>query len=158
MVCVANARHVLADVGPGGATVLTNLDVAVVSSDPQDARYLRRLSHGYDVAVSGITIVLGSHRVFAWHAHDRQCAAIDLFREIGCGRPGITTVHRSEQPVAADIHDARVVRRKMNRGAPVITIGFTGGWRRHHVRLETCTETLCSGKRSECIRSRRTFR
>src|SRR5687768_18453633 len=59
MVSVSDARHVLADVGPGGAAVSTDLNVAVVSSDPQYAWDLRRLRHRHDVTVSGITVEIG---------------------------------------------------------------------------------------------------
>src|SRR5687768_5807843 len=153
MVSVSDARHVLADVGPGGAAVSTDLNVAVVSSDPQYAWDLRRLRHRHDVTVSGITVVLGRHRVFARHAHDRQRAAIDLFREIGSSGPRVAPIHRSEQTIAADKHDPRIVRRKMNRRAPVETIGLADGRCRNNVRWKTSgaatTESLRRRKLSK---------
>src|SRR5688572_18811061 len=153
MVSVSDARHVLADVGPGGAAVSTDLNVAIVSSDPQYAWDLRRLRHRHDVTVSGITVVLGRHRVFARHAHDRQRAAIDLFREIGSSGPRVAPIHRSEQTIAADKHDPRIVRRKMNRRAPVETIGLADGRCRNNVRWKTSgaatTESLRRRKLSK---------
>src|SRR5712691_5023315 len=89
---LANAGHVLRYVGPGGATIATDLDISVVGSHPQDAWDNWRLSDGYDVAIAGVAVVLRSHRIFSRHAHDRQRIAIDVLREINCRGPRIASV------------------------------------------------------------------
>src|ERR1051326_1231968 len=76
---LADARYVLGNVGPGGATVATDLNVAVVSARPETAGNLRRLSDSHDVTVAGVTVVLRRHRILTGHSHDRKRVAIDLF-------------------------------------------------------------------------------
>src|SRR5262249_47558068 len=89
---LADARHVLRNVGPGGAIVFTDLNVAVVSADPEYAGKLRRLADSHNVTVTGVAVVLRRHRIFSGHTHDRQRAAIDRFCEIDGRRPGVTAI------------------------------------------------------------------
>ena len=56
-------------------------------------------------------VVLRELRLVAGDAHQRDLAAVDLFREVGARDPGVALVVRLEQPVAAEPHDLRVVRR-----------------------------------------------
>ena len=89
---LADSRNVLRHVGPGCTTIATDLDVSIVSTHPKYSRHFGRLSYSHDVTVTGITVVFRGHRIFAGHAHDRQCVAIDLFCEIGGGGPGVAAV------------------------------------------------------------------
>src|SRR5262249_8954628 len=107
---VADARYVLGDVGPGGATVATYLNVTVVSTRPENAGDLRRLSDSHNVTVARVTVILRRHRILAWHTHDWKRVAIDLLGQIDRSGPRIAAVHRAEDAVAADIDQARVVR------------------------------------------------
>src|ERR1051325_8593052 len=132
---VADTRHVLGNVGPGGAEIATHLNIAVVSPDPDKSRNLRRLGYSHNVTVTRVTIMLRRHRILAGHAHDWKRVAIDLLGEIDRCGPGVAAIHRAEKPVTANPDEARVVRREMNRRIPVETKDFIRGRRRHDVRL-----------------------
>ena len=56
-----------------------------------------------------------------------------LFRQVRRRRPGVAAVVRAEQPVAAEIDRARVVRRQDERRAPVEAEVRAGRRRRHDV-------------------------
>src|SRR5690349_7454714 len=89
---VADARHVLRNVGPRCATVFTDLNVAVVRSHPEYSRQFRRLRNSDYVAIAGVTVVLRGHRILAGYSHDRKRVAIDLLSEIGRRGPGVAAI------------------------------------------------------------------
>src|SRR5215213_11874125 len=133
---LADARHVLRNIGPRCATVFTELNVAVVSSNPEYSRQFRRLSNSHDVTVTGVAVVLRGHRILAGHAHDRECAAIDLLAQIDRCRPRLAAIHRSKELVAARVDHSRIVWRKMNRRVPVETKHLIRGWWGNNVRRQ----------------------
>src|ERR1051325_2653634 len=109
VVSFADAGNFLRHVGPGRAAVTTYLNIPVIGPRPKYAGNLGRFSYRYNIAVAGVAIMLGGHRILAGHSHNRQRVAIDVFREIDRRGPGVATVHGPEEPVSTHIQNSRVV-------------------------------------------------
>ena len=129
--CVSfgTAGNLVDDVLPGVAAVAAHLEVAVVGADPDrlpgttgDSLIVTMLL--YDAAPScfdAIGAVPGD-------AHDRPIVAADVPGQVRRGHPRVAAVVRTEQPIAAEIDRARVVRREDERRVPVEAV--VRAWRR----------------------------
>src|ERR1700752_335455 len=110
---LADSRHVLRDVGPGCASVFTDLNVTVVRANPDYSGKFWPRGNSYHITVSSVTVVLRGRRILAGDAHNRKRGAIDLLAEIdGCG-PGVAAVQRLEEFVTACVNQSWILRRNV---------------------------------------------
>ena len=119
-------RQVPRHVRPRDAAVRAGLQRAVVGARPQPPRRRRRLGQRRDLAVARRAVVLGQGRRVGQRAHDRQAVLVHVARQVLCGAPLVAPVVGHEQPIAAQVHAARVVGRHQDRRLPVEAVFARG--------------------------------
>ena len=117
-----HAGHVRAHVGPRGAAVTRHLHVPIVGADPDEARPKGRFRDRDDRAVEFGAGVVDRHAAGRLHvaALPRSELLLVVGRQVGADDlPAVAAIERLEQVVAAEVDGARVVRREVDRRAPV---------------------------------------
>ena len=99
--------------------------------------------------------MLRGHRRLAVDAHDRAIVAADVVRQVGRRHPRVAAVVRAEQPIAAEIDRARVVRREDERRVPVEAEVRARRRRRHDVAVRVAAAAAeLRGSAAEPVRIR----
>ncbi len=149
---IGDAGNVLRHVRPCRASVATQLDVAVVRSHPQHSGKNGRLSQRGYVAIVPGSVVLRRHGLITRDAHYWELVAVDGLGQIAARRPCFSPIHGLEELIGPSVDGSRVMRRNLDRRAPVESVFLAGRRSGHDVaRSRTAESALALRRGLRCV-------